>query len=255
MLRPRIIPFLLVHNKGLVKTINFARPKYVGDPLNAVRIFNEKKCDELAILDIDATVTNNLPDFDSIKSWASECRMPLCYGGGIKDLSAAMKILSYGVEKVSLSSAAISNPNLIQEISKNAGSQSVVVTIDLKKNFLGKYCVMTKNAKYSEKVNLVDLLKIIQDKGAGEIVINNIDLDGTMKGFDLKLLNQISKHISIPLTFTGGCGSLDDIRNLKNLVNPIGIGVGSLFVFKGKYKAVLINYPSPKEKLELCRSN
>jgi len=248
MLRSRLIPILLVQNGGLVKTKKFKNPKYVGDPLNAVRIFNEKKCDELVILDIDASVKKLSPNLSEIKKWASECRMPLCYGGGIKDLSTAMEILSYGVEKVSLSSAAIQTPNLIEEISKEAGSQSISVVIDVKKSFLGDYKVYIHNGTKIEKLGLIDLLKVAQDNGAGEIVINNISLDGTMSGFDIDLLKKIIEHVSVPLTFIGGCGKLEDVSTVLRVINPAGIGVGSLFVFKGKYNAVLINYPDTIQK-------
>ncbi len=247
MLRSRIIPILLVRNNGLVKTLNFSNDVYVGDPLNAVRIFNEKKSDELVILDIDASTKKNEPNFSLISNWAAECRMPLCYGGGITNKDDALKILSLGVEKISISSSAIKKPILIDEIASLAGSQSVVITIDVKKKFLKGYKIFTGNGAIQHDIDLLDFLKIAQDYGAGEIVINNIDRDGTMKGYDLDLLDHIKNSIKIPLTFLGGCGSAKDISELTKSHYPIGAGVGSLFVFKGKYKAVLINYPSKNE--------
>ncbi len=247
MLRSRIIPVLLVRNNGLVKTLNFSNDVYVGDPLNAVRIFNEKNSDELVILDIDASAKKNKPNFSLISNWAAECRMPLCYGGGITNKDDALKILSLGVEKISISSSAVKNPALINEIASLAGSQSVVVTIDIKKKFLKGYKIFTGNGIIQHDIDLLDYLKIVQDHGAGEIVINNIDRDGTMKGYDLDLLDYIKDNINIPLTFLGGCGSIKDISELTKSYYPIGAGAGSLFVFKGKYKAVLINYPSKNE--------
>lgn len=253
MLRPRIIPCLLVKDKGLVKTINFKDPKYVGDPINAVRIFNEKEVDELMILDIDATVENREPDYKMIEHWASECRMPLCYGGGIKTVEHARKIFSLGVEKVAMSSAALLNPALIKEISESVGSQSVVVVIDVKKKLFGGYELFIHNGKRSINKNLISFLQEMENQGAGEIIINNIDLDGTMKGYDLLLAEKVRECTSLPLTILGGAGSLEDVGRLVNKFKIIGAAAGSLFVFKGKYRAVLINYPTPEEKDDLIK--
>lgn len=253
MLRPRIIPCLLVKEKGLVKTINFKDPKYVGDPINAVRIFNEKEVDELMILDIDATVENREPDYKMIEHWASECRMPLCYGGGIKTVEQARKIFSLGVEKVAMSSAALLNPALIKEISESVGSQSVVVVIDVKKKLFGGYELFIHNGKRSINKNLISFLQEMENQGAGEIIINNIDLDGTMKGYDLLLAEKVRECTSLPLTILGGAGSLEDVGRLVNKFKIIGAAAGSLFVFKGKYRAVLINYPTPEEKDDLIK--
>lgn len=254
MLRPRIIPCLLIQNKGLVKTVNFKNPKYVGDPINAVRIFNEKEVDELVMLDIDATVKGVEPDYRSIEFWASECRMPLCYGGGIKNVQQAQRIFSLGVEKVALSSSAIETPSLVAEISESVGSQSVVVVLDVKKKLFGGYEVMTHNGKISSGKGPAELAKEFERLGAGEIVINNIDRDGTMKGYDLYLTKIIRSAISIPLTTCGGAGSVEDISKLIEEFRIIGASAGSLFVFKGKYKAVLINYPSKLEIKSIIKS-
>lgn len=249
MLRPRIIPCLLVHDKGLVKTIKFSNPKYVGDPINAVRIFNEKECDELMILDIDATVRTLEPDFKIITMWAAECRMPLCYGGGIKTVEQARKIISLGVEKVALSSVAIENTSIITKIADEIGCQSVVVVIDIKKHAItGKYEIYISNGKTATGREPVEFAKEVELAGAGEIVINSIDRDGTMKGYDLELIRQMRESISIPLTVLGGAGSLNDIESLIREHRVLGISAGSLFVFKGPYKAVLISYPDPSEK-------
>ena len=256
MLRPRIIPCLLVHQGGLVKTQGFKSPKYVGDPINAVKIFNEKESDELIVLDIDATVNGVEPNFNLIRKLAEECRMPLCYGGGIKTAEQAARIIDLGVEKVSISSAAIANPSLLGEISSAIGRQSVVVVLDVRKRtglFAKGYEVCTHNGRESKKIDPVELAVQLQDAGAGEIVINSVDRDGEMKGYDLDLAKQIRQALKVPTTFLGGAGSLDDISQLISAVGVVGAAAGSLFVFKGKYRAVLINYPTPVQKEQLCR--
>ena len=255
MLRPRIIPCLLVSNKGLVKTVKFKDPKYVGDPINAVRIFNEKETDELMILDIDATRLNKEPDYRSIEFWASECRMPLCYGGGIKTVEQAQRIFSLGVEKIALSSEAITNIKIISNIANRVGSQSVVVVLDVKKKTFGGYELFTHNGSKSTGINPIDFAKKCALEGAGEIVVNSIDKDGTLKGYDLNLIRKIRDIIDIPITVLGGASSLDDLGGLIKEFGIIGASAGSLFVFKGKYKAVLINYPRPAEKDFLVANN
>lgn len=255
MLYPRIIPCLLVKNKGLVKTVNFKDPKYVGDPINAVRIFNEKQVDELMVLDIDATAKKRDPDYIMIEKLAAECRMPLAYGGGINSVEQAQQIFSLGVEKVCLSSAVIDNPRLVTHIAHKVGSQSVVVVLDVKKKFFGGYEVYVNNAKVNTKKNPVQFAKQMQESGAGEIVINSIDNDGLMKGYDFEMIDRIREVINLPLTVLGGAGSIDDIGKLINRYGIIGAAAGSLFVFKGVYKAVLINYPSHQEKSELVKNN
>lgn len=251
MLSPRLIPFLLIRGKGLVKTIRFSDDKYVGDPLNAVRIFNEKKVDEIVVLDIDASSKGEKPNYELIEKLAAECRMPLCYGGGIKNTDDACRILSLGVEKVSISSEAINNPRIIKELSNKVGSQSVVVTLDIKKKLFGGYEAYIHNGRVRTKRNPMDLVKIFEDKGAGEIVINSIDNDGVMEGYDLNLIRDIKNNTTIPITVVGGCGSLEDVKSLYLQEGIIGSGAGSLFVFKGKYRAVLITYPKESEKIAL----
>lgn len=244
MLRPRIIPCLLVHNNGLVKTVKFKEGKYVGDPINAVKIFNEKEADELVVLDIDATVKGNEPNYSMIEKLANESRMPLCYGGGIKNAKQAKKIFSLGIEKIAISSAAIENPEFIMEVSKVVGSQSVVVVVDVKKKMFGGYEILTHNATKKHKINLESYIKKIQELGCGEIVLNSIDNDGVMKGYDVKLVEKLKPLIKVPLTVLGGASDLEDMKNLIEKFGIIGCAAGSIFVFKGKYKAVLINYPS-----------
>ena len=255
MLRPRITPCLLLHQNGLVKTVGFKAPKYVGDPINVVKIFNEKEADELVVLDIDATVNNVEPDYKMIANLAAECRMPLCYGGGIKTLEHARRIISLGVEKVAISSAAIENPELITQIAKEIGRQSVVVVLDVKKKLFSKdYDVFTRNASKNIKRSVFDLAMEAEKLGAGELVINSIDLDGTMTGYDLVLASKIRRLVNIPVTFLGGAGSLADIEALIRTCGVIGASAGSLFVFKGVHKAVLINYPTLAQRDKLIRS-
>jgi imidazole glycerol-phosphate synthase subunit HisF len=249
MLKPRIIPCLLVKNGGLVKTVNFANPKYVGDPINAVKIFNEKEVDELTVLNIDASVQNKEPDYGMIKNLATECRMPLCYGGGVKTVEQVERIISLGVEKVAMSSAVVSNPRIVSQSAAVVGSQSIVVVMDVKETKgRGNYEVRTHNASKSTGLLPVDFAKQIENLGAGEVVINSIDCDGVMKGYDLDLVNKIRDAISLPITVLGGAGSLKDISALIHSFGIIGAAAGSLFVFKGIYRAVLINYPSRAEK-------
>ncbi len=249
MLYPRIIPVLLVKDKGLVKTVKFKDPKYVGDPLNAVRIFNEKEADELSVIDIDASAQGREPDYQMIENLASECRMPLCYGGGIKTVEQAKRILSLGVEKIALSSAVLERPELISEIAEQVGRQSVVVVLDVAKKFFStKYECYTHNGKKNSKLCPLEFAQLAGRLGAGELVINSIDNDGCMKGYDLALIREIKSLVAIPVTALGGAGSYEDIKSLIMQESIIGAAAGSLFVFKGKYKAVLISYPTKIEK-------
>ena len=251
MLRPRIIPSLLIQDNGLVKTVNFKNPKYVGDPINAVKIFNEKAVDELAIFDIDATVKGQEPNYSLIERIANQSRMPLCYGGGVKTVEQAQRIFSLGIEKIALSSAVIHNPSLITQIAERVGAQSVIVVLDVKKKLFGGYEVYTHNGKKSTGLNPFKFIEEAQKLGAGEIVINSIDQDGIMKGYDMSLIDKARNSTSLPMTVLGGAGSLDDIQAVIKRHKIIGVAAGSLFVFKGVYKAVLINYPSKEEKEKL----
>ena len=248
MLRPRIIPSILVHNKGLVKTTNFKNHKYVGDPINTVKIFNEKEVDELVVFDIDATVKEEEPNYKMIENIASECRMPLCYGGGIKTAMQASRIFSLGVEKIALSSAAILDLKILKKIGDQVGLQSVVVVLDIKRNIFGKLELFINNARMKIKIDPLDFINKIQKIGVGEIIVNSINNDGKMLGYDFIMLDKIVKSIEVPLTILGGAGSINDISLAFEKYGIIGASAGSLFVFKGKYKAVLINYPSEQEK-------
>jgi len=257
MLRPRIIPCLLIHKGGLVKTQAFKEPKYVGDPINAVKVFNEKEADELIVLDIDATVCRAEPNYALITKLAAECRMPLCYGGGISTAEQASRIIDLGVEKIAISNAAVANPDILTLIANTIGWQSVVAVIDVRKKrrlFDKGYEVCTHNGKNIHKINPVKLAKTLQDAGAGEIIMNSVDRDGRMKGYDIVLAQQLRETLHVPMTVLGGAGSLDDIILLIHTCGVVGAAAGSLFVFKGKYRAVLINYPTTAQKDEIFRT-
>lgn len=246
MLRSRIIPCLLLHNGGLVKTRQFKEPKYVGDPLNAVKIFNEKEVDELMFVDIDATAEGREPCMPLLRKLAVESRMPLCYGGGVSSAEQASRIIATGFEKVSISAAALARPALIKEMSEAIGAQSVVVTIDAKANRLfSGYAIRTHNGHQKHKQPLLEFCQQAVSLGAGEIVINSIDRDGEMAGYDLVLANQVRGAIDIPITMLGGAGNTDHMQSLIDAVGTVGAAAGSMFVFKGPYRAVLITYARP----------
>ena len=252
MLHPRIIPCLLISDNGLVKTQQFKEQKYIGDPINAIRIFNEKKSDELIVLDIDASREKREPNLEMVKNLADECRMPFCYGGGITNPEQARKIISLGAEKVALSNSALNNLELCREIGSIIGNQSVVVIIDVKKKmFFRGYDIFTLNGTKKSDWKLEDLIKKLEEIGVGEIVINSIDNDGMMNGYDINLINNIRKMCTMPITVLGGAGTLNDIKQLISKFKIIGAAAGSLFVFKGKYRAVLINYPNREERKPL----
>lgn len=255
MLRPRIIPCLLIQDGGLVKTVKFKDPKYVGDPINAVKIFNEKEADELIVIDIDATVNNVEPNYKQIANLAAECRMPLCYGGGIRTAEQAKKIIALGVEKVAISSAVLENPALITQIAEEIGSQSVVVVLDYKSRMLSKAIdVWTHNGTRNTKRSVLEVALEVEKLGAGEIVINSIENDGRMKGYDIDLALKLRQSVHIPITILGGGGSLEDMRSVVAACGVVGVAAGSFFVFKGSYRAVLISYPSAQQKDELIYS-
>lgn len=248
MLRSRIIPCLLVHKKGLIKTTSFSDPKYVGDPLNAVKIFNEKEVDELMVLDIDATVEGRGPDFNMIRNIAIECRMPFCYGGGVTSVEQAKKLIGLGAEKIALSSAAVENIHILESIGNAVGIQSVVVVLDAKKaGLFGTYEIFTHNGKKSSGLKVKDFVQQLDSIGVGEIVINSIERDGRMEGYDYTLIDMVRDHTDVPVTVLGGAGSVGDLQKTVDKYKIIGVAAGSLFVFKGKFRAVLINYPSKEE--------
>jgi imidazole glycerol-phosphate synthase subunit HisF len=231
MLRPRIIPCLLVQDGGLVKTIQFGNPKYVGDPLNAVRIFNEKQVDELMVVDIDATRQRREPDYALIRQLAVESRMPLCYGGGVHSADQVERIVSLGVEKVAISSAKVSNQNLLARAAERVGRQSIVAVLDVRKRGLfGRYEAMTINGTMPTGVDPAQAAKLAEEQGAGEIVVNNIDRDGMMKGYDLDLLAMVRAATSLPLTALGGAGTLSDISQLIERFGICGAPCSSIIL-------------------------
>ena len=254
MLRPRIIPCLLIQDGGLVKTRQFKDPKYIGDPINAVKIFNEKSADEIIAIDIDATAKGHEPDFKKIGDIAAECRMPLTYGGGVRSLADAQRIISLGVEKIALSSRALANPELVNEIACSLGSQSVVAVLDVKQTGLinKSYSIFTHNGKRAFKGEIFSVIDRLQNAGIGELILNFIERDGMMQGYDVDFASEVAKHVSVPVTFLGGAGSLDDVKDLLAKSGIVGASAGSFFVFKGRYRAVLINYPDFATKEQIA---
>lgn len=242
LIRPRIIPVLLIDDRDLVKTKRFADPVYLGDPVNAVKIFNIKNVDEMAILDISASKFDKEPDYELLEDIASQAFMPLSYGGGITSADQALRLLSIGYEKVILNTALYENPQLIQDISSRVGSQSVVISIDASKQGNSYKCVICDGSKMID-INPVELAKKAESLGAGEILINSVDQDGMMQGYDKYLIKKITSAVSIPVVACGGAGSLDDFKWVLDECNAHAVAAGSFFVFYGKLKAVLITFP------------
>jgi cyclase len=246
MLTHRVIPTLLLRNGGLVKTLKFKDPKYVGDPINAIHIFNEKEVDELLVLDIMANKERRDPDYALIEQFAGECFMPLAYGGGVRTVEQARRIFSLGVEKVCVQTAALEDPRLVFELSEHFGSQSIMVSVDVKKNWLGKPGLYssTKGKLYS--MSWLEMLRSLVAAGAGEVLLNAVDKDGTLSGPDLKLIQEASAAVEVPLIAVGGIGSLADIKAAVR-AGASAVAAGAFFVFHGPHRAVLITYPSASE--------
>lgn len=249
MRRVRIIPALLIQKGGLVKSVRFKDHKYVGDPINAVKIFNEKEVDEIVLLDISATVEKRAPDIERIKEIASEAFMPLGYGGGITKLEEISELIKGGVEKVILNTVAFNNRRLISDGAKYVGSQSMVVSIDVKKNLWGKYRVYITNGSKNTDLDPVSFARQMEEAGAGEILLNSIDRDGTFEGYDLDLIHSVSAAVGIPVVALGGAGSIDDFRKSVQQ-GASAASAGSLFVFQRPHRAVLISYPTQAELKE-----
>lgn len=248
----RVIPVLLLQNTGLVKTVQFASPTYVGDPINAIHIFNEKEVDELVFLDISATTGSRLPPFDLIRDIASECFMPLCYGGGLSSVEDVARVIEVGVEKVALNAAAFERPSVVEESAKRFGSQSIVVSIDARRSG-GAFDVFTRNATTRTRVSAVAHAKRAEDCGAGEILLTSIDRDGTRSGYDVELIEQVSTAVSIPVIACGGAGGLNDfVAATKH--GASAVAAGSMFVFHGKRRAVLLSYPRSETLQALFQS-
>lgn len=249
MLEQRLIPCLLLRDGGLVKTVNFRDEKYVGDPINAVRIFNEKQADELIVLDIGATATGQAIDFDLLEKISVECRMPLCYGGGVKSIEDFERIIEIGVEKVAIGSSAFTNQKVVSEAVRRFGRQSVVAVLDYKApNLFKRSEVLIKNGTQSTGLEVIEAGKFLASLGVGEIVLQSIDRDGTSKGFDTTTVRQLAESVEIPITALGGMGSIRDLIQLRKHCGLVGAAGGSYFVFHGKYRAVLIKYPTHDER-------
>lgn len=245
-IRPRIIPCILLRGNGLYKTVRYKNPVYVGDPINTVRIFNEKEVDEIVLLDFEASRDGRGPNYDKIREIASEAFMPMAYGGGVTTVEQAQRILAMGVEKIVINTASVNNPDLIRDLAATVGSQSVVVSIDAKKNLIGRYQVASASASKTRSVHPVEWAKTVSELGAGEILINFVDRDGTGQGYDLDLIRDIANKVRVPVIACGGAGTNADLAAALE-VGASAAAAGSMFVFHGKHRAVLISYPSPAE--------
>lgn len=250
MLRPRVIPVLLLRNNVLVKTIAFKNEKYIGDPINAVHIFNDLEADELVFLDIDASVENRTIDLEIVKQIGEEADMPFAVGGGIRTIDQIRNLIAAGAEKVVVSSFAVEDPDFIRKATNEFGSSTISVCIDVKKKFLGSQVVWTHGGKKSSSYKPVDFARLMEEKGAGEIIIQAIDRDGSMSGYDVELIRSISEAVTIPVVALGGAGKPDDLKEARNKGYANGLAAGSLFVYQSARRGVLINYPE-KGSLDL----
>lgn len=240
---PRVIPVLLLRNKGLVKSVQFENHRYVGDPMNAVKVFNEKEVDELIFLDIDASKENREPPYQYLSEIASECFMPLAYGGGVKSIEQIKRLIKSGIEKIIINTSALHDPIFLKKACDTFGSSTIVAAIDIKKSFFGTYQVFSHTGLKIKESDPIKYALSLQESGVGEIFLNNVDLDGTMKGYDITLIKKITDAIDIPIIACGGAGDLEDIFKVIREGNVSAAAAGSLFVFYGKHKAVLITYP------------
>lgn len=245
MLKTRVIPCLLLRNQGLVKTVRFANPTYLGDPINIVRIFNEKEANELVLLDIMATKEHRGPNFKMLADIASEAFVPLGYGGGVRTTDAVAQLFALGFEKVVINTYAAENPSFVHTVASHFGSQSIVVSIDVRKRLLGGYEVCTHGGAERTRFDPVTFAREMERRGAGEILINSIDRDGTMKGYDLELVRQVASSVQIPVIACGGAGDLSHLREAVE-AGASAVAAGSLFVFQGRHRAVLISFPPPQ---------
>lgn len=250
MLKHRVIPALLLRNGGLVKTQRFKDPKYVGDPINAIRIFNEKEVDELLVLDISATKDKREPDYALIEQFAGECFMPLAYGGGVRTAQQAQYIFASGVEKICIQTAALENPWLVREMADRFGSQSIMVSLDIKRNWLGQAQVFAAAKGKTISIEWQQLLSELVSAGAGEVLLNAVDKDGTLAGPDLDLIRQASERVNVPLIAVGGVSSLADIKSAVE-AGASAVAAGAFFVYHGPHRAVLITYPKYHELEQL----
>lgn len=247
MIRPRVIPSLLLRGQGLVKTVRFKDPVYVGDPINTVRIFNEKEVDELILLDIGATLENRKPDFALIERIASEAFMPVAYGGGVRSVDDARAVLSCGIEKVVINTAGAEDPATVRAIADAYGSSSLTVSIDVKRRLFGGRQVHVRSGRNSTGIDPVQYAMQMERLGAGELVVNSIDRDGTMQGYDIELIRSVSQAVTVPVVACGGAGSLGDLSRALREGGASAVSAGSFFVFHGRHRAVLISYPTRDE--------
>jgi cyclase len=250
MLNNRIIPCLQLIGDSLVKKVKFDKHSYIGDPINTVRIFNELEVDELCFLDISATTEKRKPNLKVLKEIANECFMPLSYGGGIENIQTVHEILSIGFEKIILNTSAFKNPKLITEIVNQFGSQSLIISIDVKKNIFGKYSIYTNCGKVKQKGDPLEWSKTVEKLGAGELLITSMDREGTWQGYDLKILKEIADSVNIPVIANGGAGNIDHIIEVFENTEIAAVAVGSMLVYQAKGLGVLVNFPD-KKKLEI----
>jgi cyclase len=246
MIVTRVIPCLLLRNQGLVKTVKFRDPKYLGDPINVVRIFNDKEVDELVILDITATPEGREPQFDFIAMLATECFMPLSYGGGVRTVEQVKRLCSLGIEKVAVNTHAVEQPAFITAAAELVGSSSVIASIDVKQDFWGRYRVYTHGGRVATGLDPVAHAMEMERRGAGEILLNSIDRDGTMNGYDLDLIRSVARAVGVPVVACGGAGSVEHLAQAVRDAGAAAAGAGSMFVFTGPHRAVLISYPQPE---------
>lgn len=254
MFRPRVIPVLLLKGQGLVKSIRFKNHRYIGDPINAVRIFNDLKADELIFLDILATKENRTISLDFVKNVGEEANMPFAVGGGIKSLSQIRDILHAGAEKVLINSEAAQNPGFIRQASETFGSSSITVCIDVKKKLFGSEQTWIMAGSKSTGKSPVEIAREMEKQGAGEVIIQSIESDGMMKGYDLQLLRKISEAVTIPIVALGGAGSMTDFKQAVHDGSASAVAAGSMFVYHGPRNAVLVNYPTQDQLAELFRN-
>ena len=253
MLQTRVIPCLLLRDKGLVKTVRFKNPTYLGDPINIVRIFNDKEVDELVFLDITATPERKDPPVEYLGKIASQCFMPLCYGGGVRTIAQMTELYNVGIEKVALNTAVVENPALLEEASERFGAQGVIVSIDVKKTLFGKYEVVVAGGRKKTGLDPVQHAIEMERRGAGEILLNSVDRDGTMEGYDLELTKRVSSAVRIPVVACGGAGNVRHLADAVEIGGASAAAAGSLFVFQMPHRAVLISYPGPQELKALFR--
>ena len=251
MLRPRVIPCLLLQGGGLVKTVRFRKPTYIGDPINAIRIFNERMVDELILLDITATLESREPPLSTIEAVASECFMPLTYGGGVTRLAKIERILSLGVEKVAINSKLVEDPEFMRQAATEFGSQSVIASLDVRRRAWGQR-VVTHGGRRAHRADPVEMARRHEEVGAGELLLTDADRDGTMSGYNLDLIERVTEALGIPTMAAGGAGSLEDLKAAVDAGAAAAVA-GSLFVYHGRHRGVLINYPTQQELEPLLR--